>query len=211
MNTPSSRLVIDEYSEDQLDMLQEIVNIAMGQAASSLAQVLDVFIELSIPRIKLVSAEEVVDVVQDIIGLDEHVTAIRQAFYNELNGESIIFFDSNGCNDLAGLMGYENNPQGETRRELLIDVANILIGACLNGIAAQLKNELSFSPPTIIAENDRVDHILSPDKLAWSHALLMEVNFTLESSGFKSHLVIMLAEDAIKSLGESLSQFIEAY
>ena len=104
MNTPSSRLVIDEYSEDQLDMLQEIVNIAMGQAASSLAQVLDVFIELSIPRIKLVSAEEVVDVVQDIIGLDEHVTAIRQAFYNELNGESIIFFDSNGCNDLAGLM-----------------------------------------------------------------------------------------------------------
>lgn len=51
--------------------------------------------------------------------------------------------------------------------------------------------------------------LLSPDTLPWTYALQVEVNFSLEQRKFRSHLLIMLAEDAITSLAGSLSLFIE--
>ncbi len=41
-----------QYSEDQRDCLQEIVNVAMGQAGDSLARLLEVFVTLSVPKIQ---------------------------------------------------------------------------------------------------------------------------------------------------------------
>jgi chemotaxis protein CheC len=41
-------------NEDQRDALQEVANLAMGQAATRLARLLDTFIELSVPRVQVV-------------------------------------------------------------------------------------------------------------------------------------------------------------
>ena len=45
-------------TEDQRDCLQEGVNVAMGQAGDSLARFLEVFIHLSVPRIRLLMREQ---------------------------------------------------------------------------------------------------------------------------------------------------------
>jgi len=42
-------------SNDQHDALQELTNIAMGQAGASLATLLDEFVDLSVPRIRMVA------------------------------------------------------------------------------------------------------------------------------------------------------------
>ena len=46
-------------TEDQRDCLQEVVNVAMGQAGDSLARFLEVFIHLSVPRIRQVARRTV--------------------------------------------------------------------------------------------------------------------------------------------------------
>ena len=50
---------------------------------------------------------------------------------------------------------------------------------------------------------------LAPDNLPWDYALQVEVNFSLEQRNFMSHLIIMMAEDAIGSLQRSLDVFLE--
>jgi chemotaxis protein CheC len=85
-----------------------------------------------------------------------------------------------------------------------------MVGACLNGIAEQLNANLSFSAPSLIAENKPARNLFAPDSLPWDHALQVEVNFTLEHRNFMSHLIIMMAEDAIGSLQQSLDAFLEA-
>jgi hypothetical protein len=40
--------------------------------------------------------------------------------------------------------------------------------------------------------------------------LQVEVNFSLEKRNFMSHLIIMMAEDALESLERSLDAFLEA-
>lgn len=197
-------------SAEQTDALQEIVNIAMGQAGDSLARVLDSFIRLSVPRIRLINAAEASQCVAEIVGGTEHITAVRQSFYNNLCGEALILFSTEGCRDLATLMGYQQTLNAETEKELLFDISNILVGACLNGIAEQLGADLSFSAPSLMATNVVSSQLFNPDTLPWAYTLQVEVNFSLEQHKFKSHLIIMLAEDAIAALTRSLKTFIEA-
>lgn len=198
------------FTADQRDALQEVVNIAMGQAGDSLARVLDTFVHLSIPQIRVITSSEVGKAVLETVGQNYEVTAVRQAFYDSLRGEAIALFALHGCKDLADLMGYEGELSDIAEQELLLDVANILVGAILNGITETLGLQLSFSAPSIMAERTCLDEIISPENLTWSYALLLEVNFSLEDRDFKSHVLLLMAEGAIDSLHEKITIFMDS-
>lgn len=200
---------MQSLTPEQADTLQEVVNIAMGQAGDSLARVLDSFVRLSVPRIKLIDVANIGPGIAKLVKDDMLITAVRQSFYDDLSGEAIIIFSADGCHDLSDLMGYQTELDPLTEKEVLFDVSNILVGACLNGIAEQLNANLSFSAPSLIAENTTANTLLTPDSLPWNHALQVEVNFSLEKRNFISHLIIMMAEDAIESLKRSLDSFLE--
>jgi len=196
-------------SEEQNEVLQEIVNIGMGKAGDSLARILKTFVELSIPRIKLINISSLNQDVIHLIGDKAIVTGVRQAFFSYWRGEAIIIYDQNGCSELATLMGYNSELDKQTEVELLLDVGNVLVGACMNGIAEQLGVELNFSPPSVISANSPIEKLFDPKKMTWSHSLLLEVNFGLEGRRFKSHLLIMMSEETIQTLKQDIEQFLE--
>ena len=196
-------------TEDQYEVLQEVVNIGMGKAGDSLARILKTFVELSIPRIKLINVDSLNDDIATLVGDKAVVTGVRQAFFNYWRGEAIIIYDQNGCNELASLMGYSGDLNNQAEVELLLDVGNVLVGACINGIAEQLGVELNFSPPSVIAANVPIERLMDPGKMTWTHTLLLEVNFGLENMRFKSHLLIMMSEETINTLKQDVDKFLE--
>lgn len=198
------------FTDEQRDALQEVLNIAMGQAGDSLARILDTFISLSVPRIRLVNVDEVAMAVIDMVGIRTEVTAVRQAFFDDLRGEAIVIYGQRGCKDLADLMGYPTKMDPATETELVLDVTNVLVGAILNGITETLGTEISYSAPSMIAESTPVEKIMDPKQLSWTHALLLEVNYSLEKRDFKSHLLLLMTEDAIDSLHKAVSHFMES-
>ena len=204
-------MTLTPLSADQRDALQEITNVAMGQAGASLAAILNTFVTLSIPRINIVDVAEVADSMNELIGRNAEVTAARQSFNGYLRGEVLVIYGQDGCNDLADLMGYDDELDRAAEQELLLDVSNVLVGACLCGIAEQLRTELSFSAPSLIGEKIPVETLLRPEKLSWSHALLMEVNFRLEERKFTAHLVMLMPEEAIDRMRGVIDAFIESF
>lgn len=201
---------VQSYNEEQLDALQEVVNIAMGQAGASLASVFDVFVQLSVPNISIMTVENTTDSMVGIVGKNTEISAVRQAFYDSMRGEAILIFKNSGCGDLADLMGYENELDSQNEQELMLDVSNILVGAVLCGIAEILDTELSFSAPSIIAIGVHVEDLFRPSNLSWSHALLIEVNFSLEARDFTCHLVILMPEESIDHMRHTITRFMES-
>ena len=200
-----------QYTDEQTDALQEIINIAMGQAVASLASILDVRVGLSVPQVHLVQIHELIDTIQEITGTADEVTVVSQAFYNQLKGEVLVIFEEHGWKDLAGLMGYEQLPGNmQEEQELLLDVANIVTGACLNGIANQLGTDLSYTAPSVISDMSGTKQALTANNTSWTHALLVEVNFSLEHINFKSHLLILMTEDSIAILSTALDELLES-
>lgn len=197
-------------SQDQKDALQEIANIGMGQAGASIARVLDEFVQLSIPRILVVPPQEVPAALASAVG-DRTVSAVRQAFHSAMRGEAIVIYGENRCNDLADLMGYERDLDHSSERELLLDVSNILVGACLGGIAEQLAMSIGFSAPSLLVDAVPIEDLLTSCEISWDTALLVEVSFRLEQRSFACHLVMLLPESEVAELATALDRFLEAY
>jgi chemotaxis protein CheC len=61
-----------------------------------------------------------------------------------------------------------------------------------------------------MAERTYADMVLMPNELSWTHALLLEVKFSLEQRDFKCHLLMFLAEETIASLATVLDAFISS-
>ncbi len=204
---------------DQRDALQELTNIAMGQAGASLATLLDEFVDLSVPRIRIVEVADLPAALAELVGKNNLVSAARQSFYGHLRGEAIVIFGEPGCQALADLMGFEGDlgEQGET--ELLLDVANVLCGACLGGMMEQIRNftdtggpaELSFSMPSLMARQVTAGQLIDSKRVQWSHALLLEVNFTIKNRDFIAHLTMLMPEEGIDKIRAIVDEFLEAF
>lgn len=203
-------------SEDQRDCLQEIVNVAMGQAGDSLARFLEVFIHLSVPRIKLVESTALPDTLELMVGSVDMVSAVRQGFYSAedgrgIRGEAIVIFSETSFKELAELLAYDQEINDSGEKELLLDITNILNGACLTGIADQIETELSFSAPSILGHKVDLKTLIPAKDLTWAQALLVEINYTLEQRSFKCSLLLLMPGEAIEVVKNALDTLLDDF
>jgi chemotaxis protein CheC len=202
-----------DLTEQQRDALQEIANLAMGQAATRLAVLLDTFIELSVPRVRVVRVEEAAQTLREMTGIDESVTAVRQGFRSDITGEALVICRSSGVGNLCTLV---NDPyvhsayESLSQTELMFDVANVLTGACVSSIMNQFDRTPIFSAPGLLGEQIALEDVFQVDVLAWRIALLLEVNFALEDQTFRAHLVMLMAEDSIRRMYEALNTIVSS-
>ncbi|SBT05316.1 putative CheC, inhibitor of MCP methylation [Candidatus Accumulibacter aalborgensis] len=195
-------------SDDQREALQEVTNIGMGQAGALLARVLGEFVELSVPQIRTLQAAEIPAALGELVG-GGIASAVRQAFLGDLRGEAIVVFAEHSAHDLAELLGYEDAVDDSAGAELLLDISNVLVGACLGGIADLLGAEIGFSAPSLLAHGVAASELLQVEAIAARCALVVEVRFGLKDRVFRCHLVTLMSEEAIAALQRALDRFIE--
>jgi chemotaxis protein CheC len=188
--------VISLGDPDRRDALAELVNIGMGQAGDSLARLFDTFITLSIPRVDLVRPSDVTEAIRTLVGESGPVTAVRQAFSSRIRGEALVIYAAGGCDALTDLVTYPDVKSDE----LLLEVSNVLVGACVGGLAAQFSLDLSFSPPSILGGHISVDDLLDVGGLPWQSALVAEVNFRVVDRAFRCHLLTFWPDESIDVL-----------
>ncbi|HEM7838070.1 TPA: chemotaxis protein CheC [Burkholderia multivorans] len=202
------------FTAEQRDALQEIANLAMGRTAARLAVLLGRFIELSVPRVRVVHAAEAGRALREMTGIDDNVTAVRQGFRSDIKGEAIVLCRSAGVGRLMSLVertfGGGTHGGMATQDELVFDVANALMGACVASILDELGRKPVFFPPGLLGTNVSFEDVFQPTVLAWSVALLLEVNFGLEDHAFRAHFVMLMAEDSIRLMGDALDALLSA-
>ena len=200
-------------TEDQRDALQELANLAMGQAATRLARLLDSFIELSVPRVKVVAVSEAARALREMTGIEDRVSAVRQGFRSDLKGEALVICRSDSVEDLCALVSdpYSRSAyEAVSQKELMFDVANVLTGACVSCVLDQLGRTPVFSAPGLLGESLTLDEVFQPGVLQWEVALLVEVNFTLEGHSFRAHLVMLMAEESIRHMNDALDALLSS-
>jgi chemotaxis protein CheC len=197
-------------AEEQRDALQEIANIGMGRAGASIARIFNEFVELSIPRILTPSGAEIPETIARMVG-GEPVSAVRQGFHGQLRGEVVVLYDHRGCNELAELFGYEPDLDDCSEKELLLDVTNTLVGACLGGVAEQLKLTIGFSAPSLLGQHASAVQLFRSENLIVEKALFVEVNFKLEQRSFACHLIILMPNEEIAGIVRAVDAFIQSF
>jgi chemotaxis protein CheC len=210
-------MTLPAYSEDEYDLLKETVNVAMGEAGSGLAKLLHSFVDLSIPDIKIVPAEEMAEKIAEgnALGPAGSLTAIRQTFYggDGVDGEAIVVFDESGPDVVSGLIGVGAAAGRPQELELLLEMANLLAGACLNGISKQLfGREMTFEAPAVLAEKMDLRSIgyrvFQRRQLRWNATLVVRIQFILQKESLKSDLMILMSEKSIETVRAAVDQLL---
>lgn len=190
-------------TEAQRDALQELMNISMGQAANALARLIETRITLSVPRIIAVTPDEFAALFQDT----EQNWYTRQSFMGAVNGEALTILSKSGCCALAEAMDYEVPLSAISNKELVLELANILAGACLTGFAEQLAISAKLNMPTLytppVSDSERTA------TFHWKSTLLLEVEFSVETSLFDSKVIICLEGRSVTTLMQSIQALLE--
>lgn len=201
------------FTEDQRDALQEIANLAMGRAATRLARLLDSFIELSVPRVRMVAVSDAARTLREMTRIDDTVSAVRQGFRSDIKGEVLVLCRSDSTAQLCSLVSdpyARSSYESIGERELMLDVANLLSGACVSSILEQLGRTPVFSAPGLLGDALTLEEVFQPGVLQWQVALLVEVNFALEHKNFRAHLVMLMAEESIRHMNEALDALLSS-
>lgn len=197
-----------EMNEEHRDCLQEVVNVAMGQAGDRLARMLDTFVVLSIPHIAVMKPADIAMAVQSLDSTDS-VSGVCQGFIGGgVAGEAMLLFNDTSFVDLASLMNYQGELDGQAERELLMDTTNVLLGACVNGIAEQVDMSFSFGPPMVLGQRRRLMDLVQTDHALWEQALVLEINYKLEGYQVNCDLLLVMTDDSIGRLLKKLDYLL---
>jgi len=187
-------------TEEQRDGLQEIINISMGQAANNLATLIGKHIQLSIPCIEQVAAEQF----QHYLVAHEGYAITRQSFLGELNGEILALIHAQGSRDIAVLMNFPAQLSAAEDDELKLELTNMLAGACIQGLISQLGLKLHLAAPTLLSTD-----LCHYQQWSWQQALLLRVSFAITATAFNSTILICLQQASVPHLHTLLDLLLE--
>jgi chemotaxis protein CheC len=175
----------------------------MGRAGDALARLFGAFIQLSVPRLELIEPPRLIAAIAALVDPAGPVVAVRQAFASRIRGEALAIYPAAGCDALADLVGYPD-VSGD---ELLLEISNVLIGACVGALATQFSLELCFSPPSILGRAT-LPELFDSGQLPWDRALIAEVHFRVVERAFSCHVLTFWPDASLGVLQRAVDAFL---
>jgi chemotaxis protein CheC len=195
-------------NENQKDALSELINIAFSRTAASLSELTGNRIILEPPKVDIVPIDELQDRLLKEINGD--VATVHQIFSGPVSGDALLLLDHQGAIKLASLVSGEDlevDYMTPSLKEVLMEIGNILLNACLGMFGNLLQLHITFSVPKIHLESLNVmldTLIISQQEL--KYALIAITQFKVRDSSIKGYLVIILGVSSLERLLESLEK-----
>ncbi len=206
---PASSAPEMTLSTDMRDCYQEIANVAMGRAGDLLARLLNVFVELPIPNVNFIEVSELRMALKDIEN-HESTSGVCQGFISAgISGEALLILNDSSFKDVASLMNYQYDADMGTELELLMDLANVLIGACLKGVSEQLDIQFSQGHPEVLGQHRKISDLIANNANKWKKTLAIEISYSIENYPIKCDLLLLFTEKSMQTLNNKLAYLID--
>jgi chemotaxis protein CheC len=191
-----------ELNQTQQDALIELLNIGFGRAASSLSQLTGHRVLLEVPQVSVHPIEELNRALEAV--LSDEVASVHQIFSGPVGGDALLILDYHAAGMLKELLTNEPAlplPLDASAREVLTEVGNILLNACLGTFGNILRVQVSFSVPRLNLETlHDVMRSLLVNREGLRYALVVHAGFKLRDAEVKGFLVIVLSVASLDRL-----------
>jgi chemotaxis protein CheC len=204
-------------SEEDKDILQEIMNIAFGKAAADLAEIINIFVVLSVPNIQVIHAEELPEYITSVVSTRVGFSLVEQNFWGEFKGNAYLVFPNGSGKELVAILGSMDDDCTELsvaellEKETLVEVGNILIGACVGKLAELLGTAVTYSPPRVVVESKF--EVPLPRMLfdSGSSAIVLKTDFCFNDRNVQGYMFLVTSQESILWLKQALADFLAQY
>ena len=191
-----------KLTERQTDALAELINIAFARTGAALSELTGHRVILSPPEVAVYRTEELRGALAKFVPGD--IASIHQVFGGPVAGDALLLLNYAGAVQLTDLLTDEDEPSvflDESAREVLTEVGNILLNACLGMFGNLLNVHVTFSLPRLHLETlDELIDSTTSDKTEMHYALVVYTAFQIRDSSVKGFLVIVLSVGSLDRL-----------
>ena len=198
-----------ELTQTQHDALIELLNIGFGRAAASLSELTGHRVLLEVPQVTIHPIDEVSESLERMIRTD--VASVHQIFSGPVGGDALLILDQLGASMLKELL--TNEPAlplsiDASAREVLTEVGNILLNACLGTFGNLLKVQVTFSVPQLSLESlGAILETLRVNQEGMKYALVVQAGFKLRDNEVRGFLVIVLSVASLDRLLRAVEEW----
>lgn len=197
-----------ELNELQRDALVEAFNIGVGQAAASLASMVNEEVKLSVLTLQLIPRHEAMQ--QFSFRHSDKICAVAQRFSGAFDAQGFLIFpEEKGLEIVRRMVGDSLSLKEltELEQEAMSEIGNILLNACVGTLANLFRRPLNSTLPTY--------HLGTPDEVLGGQiqgndeaVLLLHIDLTLEQHEIQGYVAFLLSVDSIANLVAEVDSYI---
>jgi chemotaxis protein CheC len=194
-----------ELTALQRDALTELINIGFGRAAASLSRLTGYRVLLDVPSVSIHPMERLQEALAGM--MTGEIATVHQVFTGPVAGDAFLALDESAAALLKELLTSE--PALPLRidastQEVVTEIGNVLLNACLGTFGNLLKVHVSFSVPRLTVDTlGQVLESVTIDRHELRYALVVHAGLRLRSDTVRSYLIIVLSV-------ASLDRFVQA-
>ena len=194
-------------SDIERDALAEISNIAMARAATSLRQMVEHEVKLSVPAVEILSQ----DVVRQLIAKpdNQNLVAVRQDFDGAFSGRALLIFpEANSLELVRAVVGRQLPLEDivDLEDEALAETGNILLNSWVATIANLLKRGLKMSLPVVVRGDSQ--RVLESVRAQENMILFLHIKFEISRKEIRGYVALMMDTPSIDELRSLIADFV---
>ena len=198
-----------QLNEVQHDALVELLNIGFGRAGASLSRLTGHRVLLEVPQVSVHPISELSKSLHVIVS--DEIASVHQIFSGPVAGDALLILDHTAAGMLKELLTDEPALPlkiDASAREVLTEVGNILLNACLGTFGNVLKVQVTFSVPHLNLETlTEVLQSLLINREGLRYALVVQAGFRVRDTELTGYLVIVLSVASLDRLIRSVEDW----
>ena len=196
-----------KLSTRQLDALQELVNIGIGQAAGVLNDMIDSPIRLQIPYLQILTPIDVEEELEQHLN-GEQIAAVQLKFTGSFGGIAQLVFPTNSAAMLVTMLTGEEvgtHDLDSVKIGTLSEVGNIVINGVMGAISNVLQQRLNYSIPTY-SEGTIASLLISGGLATDTVVLLAQTSFMIERLHIEGDIILIFNVNSFDTLLTAINQ-----
>jgi chemotaxis protein CheC len=197
---------------EQKDAVSELVNIAFSRTGAALSELTGNRVELTVPEVSAHPIGDLVPALSRFVRGD--VATVHEIFGGPVAGDAFLVFDVDGAARLVDLMtgaGAPTRQMGSSSREVLSEIGNILLSACLGVFGDLLRVRFTFAVPRLHMEalSSMIDTLMIGDD-ELRHALLVGARFRIRASEVTGCMVLVLGVTSLEKFLQAVETWADS-
>lgn len=197
-------------TEDQKDALTELINIGFARTATALSELTGYRVMLEVPQVSIHPIGELSSKLATFV--HGEIATVQQIFTGPVSGNALLLLNHEGAVMLTDLLTPPGSPNthrlDSSAAEVLTEVGNILLNACLGMFGNLLQIQISFSVPRLHLEAlDGLLHSLVIGKDELRYAMVVYTAFHIRESAVDGYLVMVLGVASLDCLIQAIDRW----
>lgn len=190
---------LDEQAKS--DLIGEVGNISMSQAATTLSSILNHRVSITTPRVTRIRFKDLID------GIKAPKVATTVEFKEGLTGVNLMLLEVHDANVIANLMmGGDGTPENEEFTELelsaVAEAMNQMIGSAATSMATMISTKVDILPPKVNLwdepGNTKYDFIVDDE-------VIYKISFSLNVDGLiQSEIMQIFTDQMVDDIAQAM-------